>query len=82
VKSDRILILPNDFCWDLSRDNFFKNSHDILTIKIAGKLIPVNLRILTLIQTGNLELCGSMGSVNARNNPRAENESQLLAFRG
>ncbi len=41
VKSDRILILPNDFCWDLSCDDFFENGHDILTVLIAGKLITV-----------------------------------------
>jgi len=59
VKSDRILILPNDFCWDLSCDNFFENGHDILTVLIAGELITVNLRILTLIQIRKWERCSS-----------------------
>lgn len=61
MKSYGFLILPNDFCWDLSCDDFFENSHDILTVLIAGELIIVNLRILTLIQTGNLKPCSSMG---------------------
>src|SRR5207248_677215 len=81
VKSDGILILPNDFCWDLSCDNFLENGHEILMVLIASELIPLNLRILTVIQTGNLEPYSSMG-VNARNNSIAENESPLLIFRG
>ena len=55
VKNDGVVILPNDFCWDLSCDDFFENGHDILRVLIAGERITVNLRILTLIQIRKLE---------------------------
>ncbi len=27
VKRDRVVVLPNDFCRELARDNFLENSH-------------------------------------------------------
>jgi hypothetical protein len=36
VKSDCVIIFPNNFRRDLSRDDFFKNSHEILGPQAAG----------------------------------------------
>src|SRR6266436_7864602 len=55
VKSDCVVILPNDFRWDLSCDNFFKNGHDTSEFGVSHG-IAVNLRNLTLIQIRKLDL--------------------------